>query len=354
MRIFPKDRDLSEGTEVVELRVRASDFQAPADDFEIRLDVFLARFLSWRSRSSVQHLVRDGDISIDASTPEHPKGRGEFAVERRPGRRLRNGSHVKIEIPEHLRLAETAPPSEDLVVLYEDESVIAVDKPPMLVVHPSGRHLTDTLIQRVHAVYKSGELHRDARPRLCHRLDRETSGIVLIGKDPQSHQDLMRQFEQREVDKEYLAIVHGAPQFESGVVDLPLGQARASSIRLKMAVVSDGLESQTEWRVVRPYPGRSLIACRPRTGRQHQIRVHMDAIGHSLVGDKLYGLDEQIFQRSADGELTGEDLEVLELPRHALHNHMLAFRSPKSGEHVRVESPLAKDLARYLDDLEQR
>jgi 23S rRNA pseudouridine1911/1915/1917 synthase len=256
---------------------------------------------------------------------------------------------VKIDIPEHLRLAETAPPSEDLVVLYEDESVIAVDKPPMLVVHPSGRHLTDTLIQRVHAVYKSERLHRDARPRLCHRLDRETSGIVLIGKDPESHQDLMRQFEQREVEKEYLAIVHGAPQFDSGVVDLPLGQARASSIRLKMAVVSDGLESQTEWSVVRLLPGRTLIACRPKTGRQHQIRVHMDAIGHPLVGDKLYGLDEQIFQRSADGELTGEDMHELELPRHALHNHSLTFAHPRTGGELRIECPLAPDLRVYLD-----
>jgi len=349
MRIFPKDRDLSKATDEVELRVRASDFQARADDFEIRLDIFLARHLSWRSRSSVQHLIRAGNISIDPSTPDHPRGRGEFTPERRPGRRLHHGSCVLIDIPEHLRLAATAPPSEELVVLFEDESVIAVDKPPMLVVHPSGRHLTDTLIQRVHAVYGCEKLHRDARPRLCHRLDRETSGIVLIGKDPVSHQDLMRQFEQRKVEKEYLAIARGAPQFETGLVDLPLGQARASSIRLKMAVVSDGLPSQTEWHVVRRYEGCTLLACRPKTGRQHQIRVHLEAIGHPLVGDKLYGLDEQLFQRSADGELTAADLEALELPRHALHNHMLAFTSPRSGERVRVESPLAQDLATYLD-----
>lgn len=352
MRIFPKDRDLSAGTDTVELSVRASDFQARADDFEIRLDVFLARHLSWRSRSSVQNLVREGNISLDASTPDHPRGCGEFALETRPGRRLRHGSRVLIEIPEHLRLAATARPTEELVVLYEDESVIAVDKPPMLVVHPSGRHLTDTLIQRVHAVYESERLHRDMRPRLCHRLDRETSGIVLIGRDPFAHQDLMRQFEQRKVGKQYLAIVAGGPQFESGVVDLPLGQARASSIRLKMAVVADGQPSQTEWSVVRRYVGRTLIACRPKTGRQHQIRVHMDAIGHPLIGDKLYGLDEQIFQRAADGELTPADDEVLELPRHALHNHMLEFTSPKSGERVRVESPLAPDLQRYLDQQE--
>ena len=151
MRIFPKDRDLSAGTDQVELAVRASDFQARADDFEIRLDVFLARHLSWRSRSSVQNLVREGNISVDPSTPDHPRGRGEFALETRPGRRLHHGSRVLIDIPEHLRLAATAQPSEDLVVLYEDESVIAVDKPPMLVVHPSGRHLTDTLIQRYNA-----------------------------------------------------------------------------------------------------------------------------------------------------------------------------------------------------------
>jgi RluA family pseudouridine synthase len=348
MRLFPKDRDLSRGTDEVELRVRASDFQARADEFEIRLDVFLARYLSWRSRSSVQNLIRDGHIAVDASTPEHPRGSGTFLPERRPGRRLHHGSRVLIVIPEHLRLAATVETSEELVVLYEDESVIAVDKPPMLAVHPSGRHLTDTLIQRVHAAYRSEELHRDARPRLCHRLDRETSGIVLVGKDPEAHQHLMRQFERRRVEKEYLAIVRGRPERDTGVVDLPLGPARASAIRLKMAVVADGLESRTEWNVVRRHAGCTLVACRPHTGRQHQIRVHLDAIGHPLVGDKLYGLDEGLFQRAADGELSAEDLERLELPRQALHNHRLAFTSPRSGARVCVESPLAPDLERFL------
>jgi 23S rRNA pseudouridine1911/1915/1917 synthase len=162
----------------------------------------------------------------------------------------------------------------------------------------------------------------------------------------------MRQFEAREVAKEYLAIVHGVPEEESGVIDLPIGPARASVVELKMAVIPDGQPALTEWNVVSRHgePGRerTLLACRPHTGRQHQIRVHLEALGYPLVGDKLYGHDEVCFQRAADGEMTLRDLELLELPRQALHNHRLEFTSPATGERVRVVSPLAPDLAQYL------
>lgn len=349
MRLFPKHRDLSRGTERVELRVRAPDFGARIDELEIRLDQFLARHMAWRSRSSIQHLVRGGSVLLDASSPDHPDGSGELAVERRPGRRLRHGSRVVIVLPEALRLPDQPAHVDDLAVLYEDESVLAVNKPPLLAVHPAGRHLTGTLIQQVHARYGCGDDYAEPRPRLCHRLDRETSGIVLVAKDARAHRILMNQFETRRVEKEYLAVVRGQPARDGGCVDLPLGPARASSIGLKMAVVSDGLASRTEWEVRERRAGCALVACRPRTGRQHQIRVHMEALGHPLIGDKLYGYGDEYFQRSADGELTAEDLRVLELPRQALHNHRLAFSDPRNEQCVEVVSPLAPDLAEFLE-----
>jgi RluA family pseudouridine synthase len=349
MRLFPKDRDLSQGTDRVELRVRASDFQSRADDLEVRLDIFLARHMEWRSRSSIQHLIRDGYLLIDASTPDHPRGNGELLVERRPGRKLHHGSRVVIVIPEELRLPVTPLDADELDILYEDDDCVAVDKPPMLAVHPAGRHLTDTLIQRVHKHYGSRELPREQRPRLCHRLDRETSGIVLIGKHHFAHSQLMQQFEHREVEKEYLAIVQGTPRLEGGTIDFDLGPARGSAIGIKMAPVADGLASRTEFRVVSRHGDSTLVSCLLHTGRQHQIRVHMEAIGNPLVGDKLYGYDEQYFQKAADGTLTDDDLRALQLPRQALHHHRLVFTSPISGERVEVVSPLAVDLGAYLE-----
>jgi len=349
LRLFPKDRDLSAGTDRVELRVRASDFQARKGDLEIRLDVFLSSHMPWRSRNSIQGLIKEGYLLVDPSTPEHPGGRGELSVERRAGRKLHHGSRVVIVIPEDLRLEVTPQPSDDLAILYEDEDCVAVDKPPMLAVHPAGRHLTDTAIQRIHRMYGSRRLPREQRPRLAHRIDRETSGVLLVGKHHRAHSELMRQFEEREVEKEYLAIVQGEPRLDGGTVDFPLGPARASTIGIKMAPVADGLASRTDWRVVRRVPGYALVACRLHTGRQHQIRVHMEAIGYPLVGDKLYGYDERYFQKAADGTLTEEDLAALELPRHALHHHRLAFTSPSTGARITVESPLAHDLASWLE-----
>ncbi len=347
MGLFPKDRDLAEPPEKVELEVRASDFQARPEDVSIRLDAFLMRHLTWRSRSSVQALVQDGYVFVDAPAPDQP-GRRTPLVERRPSRKLRHGARVVVVIPEELRLPRGACDGSELVVLYEDEEVLAIDKPPGMPVHPSGRHVADTLIQRVHARFRAGNAGLKLPLRLCHRLDLETSGIVLVAKGDRTHAELMRQFEDREVEKEYLAIVRGEPALDAGVVDLPIGPARTSAVRLKMACIADGQPSRTSYRVLERHGHCALVACRPHTGRQHQIRLHMDAIGHPLVGDKLYGVDEAIFLRAARDELTQEDLAELELPRHALHNHRLDFSSPATGERRSVSSPLARDLRDYL------
>jgi 23S rRNA pseudouridine1911/1915/1917 synthase len=360
MRLFPRDRDLSQPLEQIELRVRASDFGLPAEEVELRLDQFLARHMPWRSRSSVQELVRGGFVWIDPAAPDQPQGSGQLAVERRPGRKLRHGSRVVLVIPPELRVPfgqravgvehHSEGQFDELAVLYRDAACLAVDKPAMLAVHPSGRHLSDTLIQRVHRMLGASEVAREGRPRLAHRIDRETSGAILIGLEPRAHSELMRQFEEREVEKEYLAIVRGEPERESGRIELPLGQARGSRIQLKVAVQLDGLSALTEWRVVRRVSGYALLACRISTGRQHQIRVHLEAIGHPIVGDKLYGYDENLFQKAADGALTPEDYRVLELPRHALHSHRLVFTSPATGQRAEAISPLAADLARFLDE----
>jgi len=350
MGIFPKDRDLTKPPESVEFRVDASFFQLRADELHMRLDQFLAAHLKWRSRSSIKSLIKDGYVQIDASTPDHRDGDGRLEVEQRPGRKLHHGSRVVVTIPEENRIQIDGETSTELEILYEDEEVVVVDKPADLVVHPSGRYFGDTLIQRVHAHYREAIESHELAPRLCHRLDKETSGIVLIGKRPLTHSAVMRQFEDRDVEKAYLAVVWGAMEADEGRVELPLAPSRTSRIRLKMAVASDGQAARTDWQVVQRRKGYSLVGCRLYTGRQHQIRVHLAAIGHAVVGDKLYGPDDALFERAADGELTAADLRRLELPRHALHNHRLVFVSPATKERVEVISPLAADLRAFVDE----
>jgi len=348
VRLFPKDRDLSEPAERVELTVRGSDLQLPFDEVHIRLDAFLQRFIHWRSRTSIQDLIRGGFVSVAAAEPGEREPRAAAVVERRPGRRLLHGSRVTIDIPEPLRVQRAVSAASDLCVLYEDAEVLVVDKPPMLPVHPSGRHLADTLIQRIHATYGQEDERREFRIKLCHRLDRETSGLVVCARDPRSHAAIMAQFENRDVDKEYHAIVRGVPADDGGVIDLPIGSARGSEVQLKMAAVADGLPSRTTWSVIERHADCALVSCKPFTGRQHQIRVHMDAIGHPLVGDKLYGVDEQVFLRASTGDLTPAELRALGMPRHALHNHRIAFTSPATGERIEVRSSLPQDMLHYL------
>ena len=348
MGLLPKDRDLTAPPEEVELVVDASDFRTKVSELVVRLDQFLGEHIHWRSCSSLQKLVRDGYVYVDGSTPDHPHGTGERVLERRPGRKLRHGSRIWVVIPEENRIQMSSESAGPITILYEDSEVVVVDKPPHVAVHPSGRHLVDTLIQRVHAHYRDEIEAGRLAPRLCHRLDRETSGIVLVAKHSSTHPRLMAQFEGREVDKSYIALTHGAPPTERGFVAEPIGPAHASGIRLKMTVRADGLPSRTGYEMLERRGDYALVRCDLYTGRQHQIRLHLAWLGCPIVGDKLYGADEELFTRAADGVLDAADRAQLELDRHALHNHRLAFTSPDGDRRVEVESPLAPDLAEFF------
>jgi 23S rRNA pseudouridine1911/1915/1917 synthase len=350
MGLFPRDRNLARALTHVELEVRAADFQLPPDEVVVRLDAFLKLRLPWRSRASVQRLIQEGFVRVAPAPLDRRRvgPRPEPEVERRPARNLKHGARVVVEIPPELRLPEQLSDPGELAILYEDRDALAVDKPAGQAVHPSGRHLTGTLIQQVHARYsQSGEL--SVPIRLCHRIDKETSGVVLLGKGERPHRALRRQFERRTVEKEYLALVHGAPEQEAGTIELPLGPAAASRVRMKIAVQEGGQAACTTWRVLERRGAFALLRCTPLTGRQHQIRVHLAAIGHPIVGDKLYGVDEELFLRSARRELDGRDLEALQLPRQALHSHRLAWLSPSTGERQEAVSPLPPDLRAFLE-----
>ena len=348
MGLFEKNRDLTQAHREVALVVDAQHFREPVRGFVMRLDHFLAARLDWRSRSSVQTLVREGYVWVDLARPEAPNGTGVRKRETRPGAKVPHGTRIWVEIPEVYRQVLAGETKHELAVLYEDRECLAVDKPANIAVHPSGRHMTDTLIQRVHLRFKDDIEAGRMVPRLCHRLDRETSGVVLVGKRPETHPRLATQFEDRLVDKEYLALVWGELAEPDGCIDYPIGPAQHSAIDLKMSARSDGQPCRTDWRVVERVPGYTLVRCRIHTGRTHQIRVHLAAIGHPVVGDKLYGPDEQLFVRAIDGTLTDEDRSLLELDRQALHDHRLEFTTPDGGRRVEVISPLASDIEEFL------
>jgi len=346
MGLFSRDRNLSRAPTELELAVSASDFQIPPAELAIRLDAFLRLRLSWRSRTSIQKLIEEGFVQVAPSGPGLEPSRVPAQVERRSSRNLRHGARVVVVIPPENRLPERLGGEGEVQVLYEDDEVLAVEKPAGQAVHPSGRHLAGTLIQEVHARYSS-EAELPIPVRLCHRIDKETSGIVLLGKGDRAHRGIRRQFERHEIEKEYLAVVRGVPEEAQGRIDYPLGPAHASQVRLKIAVQEGGWSATTLWRRLESHGRFTLLSCTPLTGRQHQIRVHLAAIGFPIVGDKLYGEDERLFLRGAE-PLEPGDLVSLGLPRQALHSHRLAWRSPATGERREVVSPLPADLQGFL------
>jgi 23S rRNA pseudouridine1911/1915/1917 synthase len=269
------------------------------------------------------------------------------------------------------------PPSA-LLVLYQDAHLLVIDKPAPATVHPTARYHRHTVIKRLEAE-RPGEFLS-----LVHRLDRETSGILLVARSPTADRAFKRLLEDRSVAvaaaqaavadadwepaaavrqgtaptpqlaKTYLAITWGVPA--PGIIDTPLKADPVSPLRVKMraAARGQGLEARTAVTVLDQRAGYGLIACQLFTGRQHQIRVHLAGVGCPVVGDKLYGPDERLLARAADGDLSAEDLQRLELPRHALHAHRYVLPHAITGATLTLESPLAGDLQSFWDSLAHR
>jgi 23S rRNA pseudouridine1911/1915/1917 synthase len=267
------------------------------------------------------------------------------------GKRLRSSDRVR-EGTLILLWREPFEPDEEqppLPILYEDPHLLVVDKPPLVAVHPTARYHRHTVIARL----------REERPHefvtLVHRLDRETSGILLVARTPEADRAFKRVLEDRTLgrgepgplEKTYLAITHGVPP--EGDIELPLELDLENSLRVKMRVAApgSGLEARTGVTIEEACGRYALVRCALHTGRQHQIRAHLSALGCPVVGDKLYGPDERMLARAADGELTEEDLELLELPRHALHAHRYALRHPVTLEPLTLTAPLPPDLVEF-------
>lgn len=334
-----RPRDLSKPLEEVRLRIHP-------EISGLRLDQALHKLLSWRSRSWLQRLIRDGLVAVEAAAGDDPSRNVDPA---RAAMRVRPGEILVVQVPQRKGPAPIVDWTDDEVhAVFEDEDLVAIDKPPGLTVHPSGRRLDGTLVNILHRKYRDEDPELDVVPRLCHRLDRETSGLILVAKTDYAHTEVRKQFEAVRVQKSYLAIVEGRVCDESGEIDLALGPDSRSAIRLKTAVRDDGSPSVTRWTLRERVGDVSLLECFPKTGRQHQIRVHLAAIGHPIVGDKLYGPDESYFIDALDGTLDEVALAALRLPRQALHSHTLRLRHPVRDEELELCAPLAQDLDEFV------
>lgn len=321
-----------EGSVVSVLRV-------PPECAGMRLDRFVQSQLRRTSRTRTQAILK----------------RGAYSPEAKP---LKGNDRVKAE--QHILLwrppwDEEAGPA-DMPILFEDDHLIAVGKPAGIVVHPTARYYASTVIKRLEA-RRPGE-----RIFPAHRLDRETSGVLLLSRTPEADRHVKVQFEARDtVEKRYLAISWGRVDWRSRLVDLPLMLDPDAKYKVKMRVASrgEGLTAGTECEILEerrsPLTGReySLIRCTLLTGRQHQIRLHLSAMGLPIVGDKLYGPDDGLFARGVDDELTDEDRALLELPRHALHAAELCLDHPVTGARLTLRAPLPDDLRSFWDSLSE-
>ncbi len=294
-----------------------------------RLDAYVAAKIPRLSRSRVLGILRESLRS--------PPGRAL-----KPATIVHRGLRFVLDRP-----APSEPAAPELVVVAEDEALLVLEKPAGLAVHPTARYHRCTVTARLRTL--------PYRADPAHRLDRETSGLLLCGKGSSVTAALKRAFAAGVVEKRYLAIVEGWPDRDSFDIDLPL-ELGTGEVRVKMAV-GRGKPARTEVlgcrRFLSPDGARfALVEARPRTGRQHQLRAHLSAAGHPIVGDKLYGFDERCFLRFTEGRLTTRDLECLRLPRHALHAHALSLAHPATGQTVAWTSQLPEDMAVFLSGLE--
>lgn len=279
---------------------------ATSEHAGVRLDAFLSAD-GQLSRSQAARLIEEGRVAVD----------GRPAAK---SCRVAEGQQVTVDIPE---VKDTAVEAQDipLDVVYEDGDVIVVNKPTGLVVHPAPGHPDGTLVNALlyHLDQLSG-IGGELRPGIVHRLDKDTSGLLLVAKDDETHQALSAQLSARQMEKHYFAVVAGVMKERAGVIDAPIGRSHAD--RKKMAIDPNGRPSRTEWQVVRQDADRALLDVHLITGRTHQIRVHMASIHHPVLGDPIYGTKG-----------------LPKAPRLMLHAYSLSFTHPATGERMRFTAP---------------
>lgn len=312
---------------------RRLEIDLPAARRGARLDQVLAALLPGSSRAGVQRLLREGHVILD----DRPV---------RAAYRVRGGERVRVELPPP-RPSALAPEPLSLEILHEDPDVVAINKPPGLTVHPGAGVRGGTLVNALlHHCRDLSGIGGVERPGIVHRLDRDTSGVIVVAKHDAAHNSLAAQFKARSVSKVYEALVWGRPRVPNGVIDAPLG--RHPTARVRMAVRRGGRAARTAWRLVEDLGSLALLELKPETGRTHQLRVHLSSIGHPILGDPLYG--RKTAPRTAPREL-GPILAAY--GGMALHAREIAFDHPRTGRRLELRAERPAELERLLLSLRQ-
>ncbi len=308
-----------------------------------RLDLFLCAHLPGRSRAFIQKLIHGGRIELPSSAgPKDVK----------PSSTIPTGSVVRITIPP-VRKLNLVPEDISLEVIFEDQDLAVIAKPAGLAVHPTKDQEEITLVHGLlHRLKDLSGIGGEERPGIVHRLDRDTSGVILVAKSDRAHQQLSLQFKDRSIQKTYWAILRGTPPAREGRLDLAIG--RSYYHRKKMMVRTDrgSREAVTEYKILEEFEGYAFAEISPRTGRTHQIRVHMAKIRTPVACDQLYGREKRIYR----SELAGKPREPQEAPlieRQALHARSIRFGHPVTGEEMRFEVDMPPDMTRLLAALRE-
>src|SRR5215207_9889871 len=315
-----------------EPETEALAFEVSEEEAGTRLDALLAARVEGVSRTALKRLIDDGEVLV--------AGRAA-----KPSHKVRAGDRVEVELAAPAPL-DLAPEDIPLDIVHEDEEVVVVNKPAGMVVHPAAGVRGGTLANAL--AFHFQRLPRRAgalRPGIVHRLDRDTSGLIVVAKSALAHAHLAEQFRSRTVFKSYVALVHGRLKEDAGRVEQPL--ARDPRHRTRMAVVRGGREAVTLWRVRRTYDRFTLLDVKIKTGRTHQIRVHLAWLKHPVVGDEVYGMGRD--RNLADAPLRAA---LSALGRQFLHAEQLAFTQPRTGDRPRFAAPLPAELQTFLDALE--
>lgn len=274
-----------------------------------RLDAFLADMMAELSRTAIKELITSGQVWVDGQI-------------RKPSYRLKEGEEVLIDLPE-ARPVSIEPQNLPLEIIYQDQDIAVVNKPKGMVVHPAHGNWDHTMVNALlyHIKDLSG-INGQLRPGIVHRLDKDTSGVMVVAKHDQAHRSLAEQIKEHSMKREYQALVHGIIKENLGTIEAPIGRSRTD--RKKMAVTKDGKPAISRYRVLERFHNYSLVQVSLLTGRTHQIRVHFSYIKHPVVGDPVYGPAKQ----------------HLELDSQALHACILGFRHPRTDEYMEFSSPL--------------
>ena len=289
-----------------------------------RLDRALADALPTLSRERLKALVKSGALE------------GDGAAFRDPSSKVRGDEQFRLAVPEP-EPAHNEAQDIPLAIVFEDEHLLVLDKPAGLVVHPAAGNRDGTLVNALlhHCQGRLSGIGGVARPGIVHRIDKDTSGLLVVAKTDVAHEGLAKQFAAHSIDRRYLAVVSGVPTLAEGSVDAPL--ARSATDRKKIAIVKDGRGKRavTHWRVLKKWRDASLVECRLETGRTHQVRVHMASIGHPLLGDPVYG---------RYGKRLQELVKALNFRRQALHAAVLGFTHPVTKDRLSFESAVPQDM----------